>query len=128
MLAALAPARLGSDELDDARDSLAYWEERSVRLPRHAIRRRREARDMAARWQLRVAEAERAAYGRGLLGALLLLACERRLTQPARRHGRLLARRLAQAAVVVCVALIALIVTGLYAVVELLGALLHALG
>ena len=126
MLAALAPARFGSDrELDDARESLAYWEHRAARLPRHAIRRRREARDMAARWQLRVAEAERAAYGRGLLGALLLLACERRLPQPARRHGRLLARRLAQAAVVVCVALIALVVTGLYAIVELLAALLH---
>jgi hypothetical protein len=126
MLAALAPARIGPDrELDDARESLAYWEDRAARLPRHAIRRRREARDMAARWQVRVAEAERAAYGRGLLGALL--AFERRLPQPARRQGRLVARRLAQAAVVVCVALIALIVTGMYAAVELLSALLDAL-
>ena len=127
MLAALAPVRLGSDELDDARDSLAYWEERSVRLPRHAIRRRREAREMAARWQARVAEAERAAYGRGLLGALLLLAVERRLPQPARRQGRLVARRLAQAAVVVCVALVALVLTAVWAAVELVAALLHAL-
>jgi hypothetical protein len=128
MLAALAPARLGPDrELADARESLAYWEDRAARLPRHAIRRRREAREMAARWQLRVAEAERAAYGRGLLGALVLLACERRLPQPARRHGRLVARRLAQAAVVVCVALIALVVTGLWAAVELVAALLGAL-
>ena len=36
--------------LEDARESLAYWESRARRLPRHAIRRRREARDMAARW------------------------------------------------------------------------------
>jgi hypothetical protein len=128
MLAALAPARLGSDELADARESLAYWEDRAVRLPRHAIRRRREAREMAARWQLRVAEAERAAYGRGLLGALVLLLAERRLPQPARRQGRLVARRLAQAAVVVCVALIALVVAGMWAAVELVAALLGALG
>jgi len=127
MLAALAPARLGSDDLADARESLAYWEERAVRLPRHALRRRREAREMAARWQMRVAEAERAAYGRGLLGALVLLACERRLPQQVHRHGRHVARRLTQAAVVVCVALIALVVTGMWAAVELLAALLHAL-
>src|ERR671916_1591291 len=100
MLAALAPARLGSDELDDARESLVYWEDRATRLPRHAIRRRREAREMAARWELRVAEAERAAYGRGLLGALLLLAAERRLPQAVRHRGHVAARRMAQAAVV----------------------------
>jgi hypothetical protein len=127
MLAALAPARLGSDELTDARESLEYWEDRAARLPRHAIRRRREAREMAGRWQMRVAEAERAAYGRGLLGALVLLACERRLPQPVHRQGRHLARRLAQATVVVCVAVIALIVTGMWAAVELLAALVHAL-
>jgi hypothetical protein len=128
MLAALAPARLGPDrELADARESLAYWEDRAARLPRHAIRRRREAREMAARWQLRVAEAERVAYGRGLLGALVLLAVERRLPQPARRQTRLLARRLSQAAAVACVALIALVLTGAWAAVELVAALLGAL-
>jgi hypothetical protein len=127
MLAALAPARFGSDrELEDARESLAYWQTRAARLPRHAIRRRREARDAAARWQARVAEAERAAYGRGLLGALLLLVAERRLPQPVRQRGTLLARRIARAAVVLCVALVALLVTGMYAVLELLAALLHA--
>src|SRR5215217_1644129 len=127
MLAALAPARLGSDELDDARDSLAYWEERSVRLPRHAIRRRREAREMTARWQARVAEAERVAYGRGLLGALLLLAAERRLPQPVRRRGHLVARRLGQAAVVAFTCLVALLLAGAWAAGELVAALLHAL-
>jgi len=58
MFAALAPATLAPDrELEDARESLAYWQARAETLPRHAIRRRREARDMAARWQARVAEA-----------------------------------------------------------------------
>ena len=128
MISALAPARFGPDrELEDARESLAYWEHRAHALPRHAIRRRREARDMAARWQARVAEAERTVYGRGLLGALLLLAAERRLPQPVRRRSHLAARRLAQAAMVAFAALVALVVAGAWAFVELVGALLGAL-
>jgi hypothetical protein len=128
MLAALAPATFAPDrELEDARESLAYWEARAHALPCHAIRRRREAREMTARWQARVAEAERLVYGRGLLGALLLLAAERRLPQPVRRHGRVVARRLAQAATVAFVCLVALLVAGLWAVVELISAVLGAI-
>ena len=128
MLAALAPVSHGSDrELDDARESLAYWEARAQTLPRHALRRRREARDMAARWQARVAEAERLVYGRGLLGALLLLAAERRLPQPVRHRGHVLARRLGHAAVAVVVCLLALVLTGAWVLVELLAAVLRAL-
>lgn len=127
MLAALAPATLARDsDIEDAREALAYWEARAHALLRHAIRRRREARDMAARWQARVAEAERTAYGRGLLGALLLLAAERRLPQTARHRGHLVARRLAHAAIAVVVCLIALAVAGLWAVLELLAAVLQA--
>jgi hypothetical protein len=96
--------------LDDARESLAYWEDRAHRLPRHAVRRRREAREMAVRWQGRVVEAEREVYGRGLLGALVLLA-----------------RRTVHAALVATVALLALAVAGVLAAVELLAALLRAL-
>ncbi len=127
MLAALAPAHLGSNrELDDAREALSYWETRAHSLPRHAVRRRREARDMAARWQVRVAEAERTVYGRGLLGALLLLAAERRFPQPVRRHGRVVVRRIRQAATIALVCLVALVVTGAWAAVELISALLGA--
>ena len=82
---------------------------------------------MAARWQVRVTEAERAAYGSGLLGALLLLIAERRLPQHARQAGRTLARRTAQAAVVLCVALVALIAAGLFAAIEILAAIVRAL-
>jgi hypothetical protein len=123
------PARhdLADLSLEDARESLAYWEDRARRLPRHAVRRRREAREMAVRWQARVAEAERAAYGRGLLGALLLLAAERRLPEPTRRAGQRIVRRTAQAALLVLVAVLTLAVAGLYAAVELLAAFLRAL-
>ena len=128
MLAALAPTTFGPDrELEDARESLVYWEARARTLPRHSIRRRREAREMTLRWQARVVEAERLVYGRGLLGALLLLAAERRLPQPVRRHGRVVARRIGQAAMVAFACLVALLVTGLWAAIELIGAVLSAL-
>jgi hypothetical protein len=128
MLAALAPATFAPDrELEDAREALAYWEHRAHALPRHAVRRRREAREMAVRWQARVADAERTVYGRGLLGAVLLLAAERRLPQPVRRRGHLVARRAAQAAVVAFVCLLALLFAGLWAALELVSALLGAL-
>jgi hypothetical protein len=126
--AILAHTRLAADaELADARESLAYWEARARTLPRHALRRRREAREMAVRWRLRVTDAERAAYGAGVLGALLLVATERRLPQPVRQAGRTIARRAAQVAAVVCVAVLALLVTGAVALFELVAALVRAL-
>ena len=128
MLAALAPATFSPDhELEEARESLAYWETRARTLPVHAVRRRREAREMAARWQMRVAEAERMVYGRGLLGALVLLAAERRLPQGVRRSGHVVAQRLAQAFVVVVLCLMALAVAGIWPLVELVSALFSAL-
>ena len=128
MLAALAPATFGSDrELEEARESLTYWEDRARTLPLHAVRRRREAREMTHRWQARVAEAERTVYGRGLLGALLLVAAERRLPQQVRRSGHVVARRVAQAAVALFACLVALAVIGAWAFVELVSALLGAL-
>jgi hypothetical protein len=114
-------------ELDDARESLAYWEQRAQRLPRHAVRRRREARSLARRWHLRVVEAERARYGRGILGLALLVALERRLPESARHGGRMLARRGAQAAGLLTVALVGLLLAGAVAAVELIAAVLRAL-
>ena len=129
MHAVIAPARIEADaELADARESLAYWEDRARRLPLHCVRRRREAREMAVRWRSRVTEAERAAYGAGLLGTLLLLATERRLPQSLRHSGQLVARRAAQAAGIVLVAVVALAITGAVVAIELLAALLRALG
>ena len=128
MLAALAPTLSAPDtELQDARESLAYWESRARTLPLHAVRRRREAREMAGRWQTRVAEAERLVYGRGLLGALVLLAAERRLPQGMRRSGAVAARRVAQAFVVAFVCFAALAAAGAWAAIELLATVLRAL-
>jgi hypothetical protein len=115
-------------DLDDARGALAYWEDRARRLPRHAVRRRREALVMAERWRGRVAEAERVHYGRGLRGAALLWMAEGRLPESARYTGRVVARRSRQAAIVVLVALTALVLAGLVTAVGLLAALIDAMG
>jgi hypothetical protein len=117
-----------SFDLDDAREALAYWEDRVRRLPRHAVRRRREAVVMAERWRGRVAEAERVHYGRGLRGAMLLWMAEGRLPESARHTGRVVARRSRQAALVVLGVIIAVVLAGVVAAVGLLAALIDALG
>jgi hypothetical protein len=65
--------------LVEARESLNYWETRLQTLPKTAVRKRREAREMAARCRERVVEAERAEYGAGVLGAIFMAMAERRL-------------------------------------------------
>jgi hypothetical protein len=93
--------------LDDARDALAYWEHRADRLPRRAVRARREARDMEANWRGRVTAAEREAYGAGLLGLLLLVVLEGRLPE----HARHTTRRAARVTVRVAIATVLAITT-----------------
>jgi hypothetical protein len=110
-------------ELDDARSSLAYWQARSRRLPRYAVRKRREAREMAARWEARVAEAERAAYGRGLAGMLALVVAEGRVPQGLRRTGRRVARRTAQLAFVAATVMLVTAVAAVAVVAELVSSI-----
>src|SRR4051794_31287381 len=81
-----------ADELDEARELLAYWEQRARRLPRWALVRRREARAMALRWRERVRTAEQDRYGRGLLGAASQFALERRVPATMAHRGRQAAR------------------------------------
>jgi hypothetical protein len=126
----VAPGRLGArheladSELDDARASLAYWQERSSRLPRRAVRKRREAREMAARWEARIIEAERAAYGRGIAGMLALVLAEGRLPERARATRRRLARRGVQLALATATFLLAMAVVGTLVLVELVSSIL----
>jgi hypothetical protein len=74
--------------LPEARESLDYWERRAHTLPRFAVRQRREAREMAARWRSRVSEAERLEYGAGLLGTIFMVLAERRLPVTTEHTGR----------------------------------------
>src|SRR4051794_17709543 len=92
MLALDASLGLADVELQEARESLAYWETRARDLPLRAVRRRREARELAARWRGRVAAAERARYGSGVVGFLTQLAAEGRVSQPVRQGARRVAR------------------------------------
>jgi hypothetical protein len=117
-------ADLASADLEDAREALSYWERRERLLPRHRLRARREARLLARRWQTRVAAAERDHYGRGLVGALLLVISERRVPEALRGRGRRLARRTARVATAVGVVLTVLTAMTTVAVAQLIGALL----
>ena len=54
--------------LADARSSLEYWERRHKALPRYQRRARREAREMAARWDERVRAAELARFESSVVG------------------------------------------------------------
>jgi hypothetical protein len=107
----------GADELEEARELLAYWERRARRLPRWALLRRREARAMAAAWRERVAHGERLRYGHGVLGAASLYATERRLPATVGHRSRQLVRVAAWTSVMVAltvllVAMAALVVIG----------------
>lgn len=67
----LVEAMLAPPALDDARRSLAYWERRRKALPLYQRRARQEAREMAARWEERVREAERVRFESSVLGRIL---------------------------------------------------------
>src|SRR5215211_7914095 len=111
----LAP-RAAADELDDARELLTYWEQR-------ALRRRREAREMARRWRTRVRLAEQARYGRGLLGAASQLAAERRMPTALAHRGRQAVRAVAYTAAAVALTVLLVAAAAIALVVQaVLGA------
>jgi hypothetical protein len=57
--------------LEDARNSLEYWERRRKALPIYRRAARREAKEMAGRWQQRVRAAELARFEASFAGRLL---------------------------------------------------------
>ena len=121
---ALRTPRGAADELDEARELLAYWEQRARRLPRWALMRRREARTMACRWRDRVRAAEQVRYGRGLLGAASQLAVERRVPTTLAHRGRQAARVALYTTVAATVTLLLVLAAAVAVVAEaLLGAL-----
>jgi hypothetical protein len=68
---------LAPPPLEDARASLEFWTQRRSSLPFYRLRERREAEEMIRRWRTRLAAAERARFGTGLLGQIRrLLALE----------------------------------------------------
>jgi hypothetical protein len=106
--------------LPEARESLTYWESRLERLPRRAVRKRREAREMTIRCRERVSEIERHEYGAGVLGALLLFLAERRLPLGAQQTGRKLVRVGAGVAAAFVLTIVALLVVAGVIAVEVL--------
>jgi hypothetical protein len=62
---------LAPPPLEDARSSLEYWQRRRKALPLYRRSARREAKEMAGRWQERVWAAELARFEASLIGRLL---------------------------------------------------------
>ena len=120
--AARARAHAG-DDLDEARELLAYWEQRARRLPRWALLRRREARAMAARWRARVTAAEHDRYGHGVIGAVSQYALERRAPASVAYRGRRIARVAAYTVAITAITVLLMVAATVAAVVAaVLGA------
>jgi hypothetical protein len=62
---------LAPPPLDDAHSSLAYWRRRRKNLPLYRRAARREAKEMATRWEDRVRAAEQARFEASPVGRLL---------------------------------------------------------
>ena len=67
----LVETMLAPPPLEDSRRSLEYWQERRRRLPVYQRAARREAREMAARWEGRVREAELLRFEATVAGRIL---------------------------------------------------------
>ena len=67
----LIESMLAPPPLDDARRSLDYWRSRGKTLPLYQRAARREAREMAARWEERVQAAELARFEASPLGRVM---------------------------------------------------------
>jgi hypothetical protein len=62
---------LAPPPLEDARRSLDYWRRRRKSLPLYRLAARREAKEMATRWEETVQQAELARFEASFLGRLL---------------------------------------------------------
>jgi hypothetical protein len=67
----LVERMLAPPPLEDARSSLEYWKRRRKALPLYRRAARREAKEMAIRWQERVRAAELALFEASMVGRLL---------------------------------------------------------
>ena len=67
----LVEAMLAPPPLDEARSSLDYWRRRGSALPLYRRAARREAKEMAARWEARVRAAELARFEASVAGRVL---------------------------------------------------------
>jgi hypothetical protein len=62
---------LAPPPLEDARRSLEYWQNRRRALPVYRRRARREAVEMATRWEIRVRAAQQARFDASPIGRVL---------------------------------------------------------
>ncbi|HEV8099598.1 MAG TPA: hypothetical protein VGP56_10635 [Gaiellaceae bacterium] len=67
----LVDSMLAPPPLEDARQSLEYWQRRQKSLRLYQLRARREAHEMALRWESRVQAAERVRFEATFAGRIL---------------------------------------------------------
>jgi hypothetical protein len=67
----LVEEMLAPPPLEDARQSLEYWQQRHRALPLYKRRARREAVEMAGRWEARVRAAQQARFDSSPVGRFL---------------------------------------------------------
>ena len=67
----LVEEMLAPPPLEDARTSLEYWQQRHRALPLYRRQARREAVDMARRWETRVRAAQQARFDASPIGRML---------------------------------------------------------
>ena len=67
----LVEEMLAPPPLEDARRSLEYWQQRHRALPLYRRRARREAVEMASRWETRVRAAQQARFDASPIGRVL---------------------------------------------------------
>src|SRR6476619_7718091 len=67
----LVEEMLAPPPLEDARRSLEYWQQRHRALPLYRRRDRREAIEMARRWETRVRAAQQARFDASPIGRML---------------------------------------------------------
>lgn len=121
---------LAPPPLEEARASLEFWSRRRSGLPFYRRRDRQEADEMIRRWRMRVAAAERARFGTGLLGQIRRLLALEQPSWPIWQKRTLVAlawrvvpRRVALAAMAALgVVLVSLVAMGLGVIVLVLQA------
>ena len=115
----LLETMLAPPPLEQARSSLEFWSERRSGLPFYRLRERREADEMIRRWRMRLAAAERARFGTGLVGLIRRLLARERLSWAVWQEPTLVAlawRLVPRQVALVAVAALAVVLVSLAAI------------
>jgi hypothetical protein len=81
--------RMASAEIREAREAHAYWSRRAEALPWYRLAARREARELASRWSVRLVRAHLETWRLGALADFVAPRLGRRRRRPPLQTARL---------------------------------------